>query len=179
MSNHKKVFYRKGPHFCRDFFWKKCVDFVRLFEIRSHFCQKTVGGNPYIDSKSQLVTNGIFNHVGGFDRVAVIACNRHIFCKTFINAVLTDGCGVLLKQVKKLMTARTVIVMFRRDNGQVGTFSQGIGDGLTGSDTVFGGGHGFGQDNPVAFRHITANNSRNFSKVGVAAFTKQFDGGPA
>ena len=155
------------------------MDFVWLFKIRGHLCQQTIGGDAHIDRKSEFVANDIFDDMGSFHRIAVISGNRHIFCKAFINAVLADGWCIMMQQIKKLVTAYTVIMMFRRYDGQAGTFSQSVRNGFTGADAVSGSRHGFGQYNTVPFGHIAAYNGRNFSKIGVTAVPEQLDGGPA
>ena len=70
------------------------------------------------------------------DRIPVISGDRDIFGKTFINTVLTDGGGIMMQQIKQLTAALAVVMVFRRYNGQIGTFSQGIGDRFSGADAV-------------------------------------------
>ena len=179
VADHEEIPDWKRPHFHRDFFGEKGVNFVRFFKIRSHLCQQAVGGDADIHSEAQSVTNCIFDYMGCPDRVTAISGDRDIFGKTFINTVLTDGRSIMMKQIKQLTAALAVVMMFRRYNGQIGTFSQGIGDRFSGADAVSGCSYGFGQDNAMPFGHITAYNSRNLPEICFTAVTEQFDGCPA
>ena len=83
-----------------------------------------------------------------------------------------------MQQIKQLTAALAVVMVFRRYNGQIGTFSQGIGDRFSGAYAVSGCSYGFGQDNAMTFGHITAYNSRNLPEICFTAVTEQFDGCP-
>ena len=86
MACHVQAGYRKGPHFFMNFFWEEGMDFVRLFKIRSHFCQQFIGRNSHIDGKTEAFPDGIFDFMGGFYRGFIQMCNAGKIQEAFINA---------------------------------------------------------------------------------------------
>ena len=73
------------------------MDKVRLFKIRSHFGQETVGGYADIYCKSQSIPNPVLDETGAFLRGGS-AGDGDIFHKAFVNAVLADLRGIFLEQ---------------------------------------------------------------------------------
>ena len=64
--------------------------------------------------------------------------------------------------------------MVRRFYRQVRAFTEGVYDWLPCFYAVGFGGNGFGQDDAVAFGHVSAYDGRNGAKVGVRTVMKFF-----
>ena len=146
----KEIAYGKRPHFGRDLFGKKGMYFVRLFKVGGHLGQELVGGDPHIDSKTQLLTDRILDQGSGLQWGAEEAGGAGHIGKGFIYRHLLNDRGKAGQYFDKTSGALAVQLMSGRNTDQIRTFAQSIDDGFGGADPIFFGGDRLGQDDTVA-----------------------------
>ena len=153
---------------------------VRLFKVRSHFCQKLVGRNADIYREIQLTGNSSAYGVCGFSGISKQVNGLCHVQECLVNAEFFNVRGIVLQQMMQFLGAFYVEIKAGRHDGQRRTFAPGAGQRLSCGHTILSGQGGLGQHNAMAGFGIAAYCRGNGPQIyGIRVLLQPIDRFPA